>query len=62
MAGATAGVGLVVGALSHIGPHDVDSDDIAHLCQVLTAKDKQALRRIIPRLSEIRANKSNSAN
>ena len=49
MAGATTGVGLVVGALAHIGPRDVDSDDIARLRQVLTPQDKQALRRVIPR-------------
>ncbi len=39
----------MVGALAHIRPRDVDSDDIARLSQVLTPQDKQALRRSIPR-------------
>ena len=41
--------GLVVGALAHIGAHDVDNDDIARLQKVLTPQDKAALRRLIPR-------------
>ena len=50
LAGVNAGGGaaLALSALAHIGPRDVDGDDIARLRQVLAPRDKAALRRAAP--------------
>ena len=46
---AAGGAGLALSALAHLGPHDVDDDDIARLQQVLAPHDKAALMRAAPR-------------
>lgn len=43
--GNNAGAALTIAALSHLGAHDVDDDDIARLNRVLDVRDKAALRR-----------------
>lgn len=47
--GANNGAALAIAALSHLGAHDVDDDDIARLNRVLDARDKAALRRAAPK-------------
>ncbi len=49
VAGANNGAALAIAALSHLGAHDVDDDDIARLNRVLDARDKAALRRAAPK-------------
>ena len=49
MAARNQSAALTIGALSHLGAHDVDSDDIAHLHRVLDAHGKTALRRAAPK-------------